>query len=110
MIDIPVAAAQLRLGTGPLDPTDEAILQHKIDAAIQRAADWLDRPLYQAGMMPATPPADAQEMTPAIENAVLILVALDYDQRHGNEDPAELGLPREVHSLLAPYRRFGAVI
>lgn len=109
MINTSAAAVQLRLGP---DLDDEVVLhlQRLIDAAIQRAADWLDRPLYQASAMPSPPPPRALEMTPAIESAILILVTRAYDERQGSEDETELGLPREVHSLLAPYRWFGTAV
>lgn len=109
MIDVSAAAHQLRLDE-PLENEEALHLRRLIDAAIQRASDWLDRPLYQAGEMPSPPPLRALEMNPSIESAILILVARAYDQRHGSDDETDLGLPREVHSLLSPYRWFGTAL
>lgn len=105
MIDVSAAAALLRLNADD----DALVVQGMIDAAIQRASDWLDRPLFQAGQMPDPAPEGALEINPAIERAVLILVALDYDKRHGGDDRTDLGLPPQVHSILSPYRRFGPI-
>lgn len=107
MISVSAAARVLRLD----EPVDDALfLQELIDSASQRVLDWLDRPVLLGDTLPPDAPPRSILINSAIIRAVQILVALDYDEREGQPDETDLGLPKQVHSLLAHYRWFGEAV
>jgi hypothetical protein len=72
----------------------------KIDAAEERAAQFLNRPLSELLIESGSPPTLDGELNPSVKLAVLQLLEASYDR-----DPATMNeLIADAHAMLYPFR------
>ena len=94
-----------------LHDDDDEIVGVYLAAAETIITEYIDRVIYGPvdDSPPGAPPSDddgtAIEVTPAIQAAVLLLMAELYENREADpESNGDAVLPRTVRALLAPYR------